>query len=159
MTQAEPHKLAHTRFTLVLIFVLMLVFFENAWRSYLSFKQFVEWPGLPTALSPLYIGISSACWVLVFGACLFGISRLNPWAPRFTILSSVIYVAYLWFNRLAFSRSTEAVAVAGFHFVLTGLFLVAIFGTLFWPGTRRLFTQAREYLNWLAARKVDQLDS
>lgn len=159
MTQTRPHKLAHTRFTLALLFVLLLILVENVWRTYLSFKQFAELPTLPTALSPVYVGISSILWAIVFGACLFGISRLNPWTPAFTMTASTGYVAYLWFNRLAFGRSSEAVAAAGFHLLLSGLFLAIIFGTLLWPGTRTLFAQARVYLLWMATRQAEQQES
>jgi hypothetical protein len=153
LVQTEPpHILVHTRFTLLLLFVLLLVFAENIARIALSIKQAIDLPNLPTSLSPVYVAITSAFWAAGFAACLFGIARLNPWAPKFTIAVSALYEVNLWLNRLAFGRSSEALATVGFHLILTLLFLGAIAGTLAMPGTRRLFADARRYLEWLKRR-------
>ncbi len=147
-------KLAHTRFTLLLLSVLLLVFAENLARAGLSIKQTIDLPNLPTSLSPVYLAVTSAFWVMAFAACLFGVSRLNPWAPKFTIAVSVAYEVNLWLNRLAFGRSSEALATTGFRLILTLVFLSIVAGTLAWPGTRRLFADAKAYLEWMKKREI-----
>ena len=143
----NPHKLSHTLLTKLLLLVLMLLCAENLARVWLSIQQAIQLPTLPTSLSPIYLATMSAAWAVGFAVCLFGISRLNPWAPRVTIVISVLFQANLWINRLAFGRSSEAFAVIGFRAMFSVLTLGLIISILIWPGTRRLFAQAKIYLD------------
>ena len=119
----------------------------------LSIQQAIELPQLATDLSPVYVAAMSAVWAVGFAVCLFGISRLNPWAPRFTIIVTLLYLTNLWLNRLAFGRSSESFATLGFYAILDAVCLALVVGTLAWPGTRRLFEQARIYLDYMRRQK------
>ncbi len=154
MAQDTPHKLKHTPATLLLSFILLALFVENVVRAVISIQQAVELPRLATDLSPIYVGAIGALWAAGFAACLFGIARLNPWAPRFTIAVTAIYMANLWLNRLALGRSSESTATLGFYAILDTTVLALVIGTLAWPGTRRLFAQAARYLEWLKQEKA-----
>jgi hypothetical protein len=144
-----PAKLSHTWLTRLLLLLMLLLSAENVSRVGLSIRQLIDLPALPTALSPVYLALTSAAWAAAFAACLFGLARLNPWAPRTTLVVNVLYQGYLWLNRLAFGRSSEAFAVIGFRALLSAAVLGVVFGVLLWPGTRRLFAQARVYLDAL----------
>ena len=146
-------KLAHSRMTLLLLLVLLLVFGENVARVALSIKQYFELPDLATALSPVYVALTSAFSAAAFAVCIWGIARLNPWAPRLTIEVSTVYLLYLLLTRLAFMRSSEARETGLFHLMIPALFLAIVIGTLAWPGTRRLFAKAAVYLDWLKSEE------
>ncbi|MCL4505173.1 MAG: hypothetical protein M1434_06730 [Chloroflexi bacterium] len=159
MAQEKPHKLRHTRFTLLLLFALLFLFAENVIGAGLSIQQAIELPKLATDLSPIYVGAMSAVWAIGFAVCLFGISRLNPWAPRITIVITTLYFVNLWVNRLAFGRSSESFATLGFYAILDAICLALVAGTLAWPGTRRLFADARRYLEWLETQSENHSET
>jgi hypothetical protein len=111
-----------------LLGVLALLCLENLARAGLSLQQAVQLPTLPTALSPIYVALSSAAWAVVYLVCIIGIVRQTAWAWWATVGVAVLYQAYLWVTRLAFARSSEAYATLVFRVILSVFTLVVVLG-------------------------------
>ena len=124
----RPHRL--------LILLLAWLCLENSARVALSIQQATQLPNLPTLLSPVYLAISSAIWAVMFAVCMICVARAWRWTPHGVLAVSVAYQVYLWINRLAFSANSEALAVAGFRFMLS-LLILGITALLLWLSRKR----------------------
>lgn len=121
---------------LILVVVSSLFALANVTRAFLAVQQAIRLPDLPVAAPAPYIMLMSAAWAIAFGVCAFGLARSHRWAPRATIIVIVLYQANLWLTHLAFSRSSEANARAGFGILLGVLFIVCIGGAALWLDRR-----------------------
>ncbi|MCS6849479.1 MAG: hypothetical protein RMN52_17405 [Anaerolineae bacterium] len=121
---------------LVLVVVSSLFALANVVRAFLAVQQANRLPDLPVAAPAPYIMLMSAAWAIAFGVCAFGLARAHRWAPRVTIIVIVLYQANLWLNHLAFARSSEANARAGFGILLSALSIVAVGGAALWLDRR-----------------------
>ncbi len=114
----------------LLLVVLILLCVENLARVGLSVQQAVQLPALPTALSPLYVAVTSAAFAAAYAACVIGVAWRAAWALPATAAIVLAYEAYLWVTRLAFSRSPEAFATLGFRVLLSAVTLGVVFSLL-----------------------------
>jgi hypothetical protein len=112
----------------LLLGVLALLCLENLVRVGLSVQQAQQLSALPTALSPLYVALTSAAWGAIYLACLLGVARQTAWAWWFTCGSVLLYEVYLWLTRLVFARSNEVFATLGFRAILSAVTLVVVLG-------------------------------
>lgn len=112
----------------LLLGVLALLCLENLVRVGLSTQQALQLSGLPTALSPVYVALTSMAWAVVYLACIVGVARQTVWAWWFTAGSVVLYEVYLWVTRLAFGRSSEVFATLGFRAILSAVTLTVVLG-------------------------------
>ena len=112
--------------------VLILLCLENLVRVGLSAQQAIQLPTLPTALSPVYVALTSAVWAAAYAVCIAGVVWQLAWAARFTVAVAVLYQVYLWVTRLAFERSSEAIATLGFRVILSLATLVVVLGLVGW---------------------------
>lgn len=122
------------RFALVIASALFAL--ANAARAVLAAQQFARLPDLPVAAPPTYIALMSVGWAIAFGVCAFGLARSRRWAARVTIVVVMLYQANLWLNYLAFARSSEAHARAGFSLLLSALSILCIGGAALWLDRR-----------------------
>jgi hypothetical protein len=112
----------------LLLVVLGLLCLENLARVGLSIQQTVQLPNLPTALSPVYVALTSALWAMGYLICVVGVIRRAAWAWWVTVAVTIGYQVYLWVTRLAFARSSEVFAVLGFRAILSAAMLVVVLG-------------------------------
>lgn len=124
----QPHRL--------LIGFLALLTVENLARAALSVEQMLRLPNLPTALSPVYVAITSAVWLVLFGACAVFTAMALRWTPRAVLAVAVAYQVYLWVNRLAFSANSAAWDTAGFR-VLLSIAMLTLIALLLWLSRSR----------------------
>jgi hypothetical protein len=102
----------------LLIIALIAFAFANLIRAALAAQQ-AALLDVPVAEPTAYVMVISAAWAAAFGACAFAFLRSRAWAARVTIAVIVLYQANLWLNHLAFARSPEAEARAGFAALLS----------------------------------------
>jgi hypothetical protein len=110
----------------LLLVVLILLCAENLVRVVLAVQQAVQLPALPTALSPVYVAVTSVVWAAAYVACIVGVAWQRNWALRLTAVVVVLYQVYLWFTRMAFSRSPEVFATLGFRAILSTVMVLAV---------------------------------
>lgn len=122
------------RFALVVASALFAL--ANAARAILAAQQLAHLPDLPVAAPPIYIVLMSVGWAIAFSVCAFGLARSRRWAARVTIVVIVLYQANLWLNHLAFARSSEAYARAGFGVLLSMLSILSMGGAALWLDRR-----------------------
>ncbi|PJF47378.1 MAG: hypothetical protein D6709_01185 [Chloroflexi bacterium] len=114
----------------------------NAARAFLAVQQAARLLDLPAAAPAPYVALMSVAWAIAFGACAAGLARARRWAARVTIVAIVLYQANLWLNHLAFTRSSEASARAGFGALLSALSILCIGGAALWLDVRSAGRQA-----------------
>lgn len=124
----QPHRL--------LIGLLALLVAENLVRAGLSVDQIFRLSNLPTALSPVYVAITSAVWLVLFGACAVFTAMPRRWTPRAVLAVAAVYQVYLWVNRLAFSANSAAWDAAGFR-VLLSIAMLTLIALLLWLSRSR----------------------
>jgi hypothetical protein len=112
----------------LLLGVLALLCLENLVRVGLSIQQALQLSSLPTALSPIYVALTSMAWAAVYLACIVGVASQTAWAWWFAAGTVVLYEVYLWVTRLAFARSSEAFATLGFRAILSAVTLMVVLG-------------------------------
>ena len=112
----------------LLLGVLALLCLENLVRVGLSIQQALQLPTLPTALSPVYVALTSMAWAVVYLVCIISVARQTAWAWWFTAGAAVLYEVYLWVTRLAFARSSEVFATLGFRTILSAVMLIVVLG-------------------------------
>ncbi len=114
---------------------------ENLARAVLSVLQARALPDLPTSLSPWVVAASGALWFAVFAAAFALVARRARHAAAFSLAAMAAYQANLWLNRLALSRSSEAIETAGFRAILSALSFAALAGALIVSQVWRPFGQ------------------
>lgn len=102
--------------TILAVLVLYIAVF-NFTRFYQAIQR---WPLLQQLLpfSPVYMVISGLIWSL-FGLVVFwALWRGTAWAPRITIVSTILYLLYFWFDRLLMPNYPQRNANAYFNLVI-----------------------------------------
>lgn len=129
-------KLLRLRRYLPVLPAVVLLWFcvENLARVVLSVQQMRALPDLPTSIQPGYLAATGAVWLIAFAAALAAVARRARRAARFSLAVMALYQGYLWFNRLALSRSSEAVETLGFRAILTAVSLLLLAGALLAAG-------------------------
>lgn len=127
---------------LALVVATALFALANAARALLAAQQAARLPDLPAAAPAPYVALMSAAWAVGFGVCALGLARARRWAARVTIMVIVLYQANLWLNHLAFTRSSEAHARAGFGALLSALSILCVGGAALWLKRRSAARQA-----------------
>jgi len=125
--RAPPERVQAPRLTLL---VLGWLCAENLARAILSILQARALPDVPTSLPPWYVAAAGAVWFAVFAAAFVLAARRSARAAVFSLAALAVYQANLWLNRLALSRSSEAIETAGFRAILSALSFVALAGAL-----------------------------
>ena len=96
-------------------------------------------PDLPMTVSWTYLATMGGLWGAVFIACVVGLVRFRSWGRWSTLVATTLYEAHVWLNHLLFDASDYAYMVWPRDLVLTALLLVVVWGTLNWPGVRKVF--------------------
>jgi len=127
--------------TLLLWMVLSL----SAWGA-IRFYAALRWWGVLTEfdarLSPIYLSITGAGWVVAGGVLLFGMLLGKAWTRPAMLTSILLWLIEYWIERLFYqtARSNLAFAVIGSFIVM----IVAVFATTL-RGTKLFFTRSEEH--------------
>jgi hypothetical protein len=127
--------------TLLLWMVLIL----SAWSAVRFFAALRWWSVLnefEANLSPLYLSISGAGWVVAGGVLLSGILRRKKWVPLAIVASILVWLIEYWIERVIFQSSR-----ANLPFALTFSILVVIVGWILviLPRTKSYFAKSEEH--------------
>ena len=121
---------------ILLIGILLLLIAANLARAWLAAQWLAGWQ--PDA----YIALVSLLWTAAFGGCALGLAGNRRWAAPATIIAYLGYQLYLWLERLAFVRASEAIERAGWIILLSVLSSVAI-SLIAWQCSSRARPSAR----------------
>ena len=90
--------------------------------------------------SPFYIFLTGLVWTLVGLLIYVGLWLGHPWARRWTVLVTIMYVIYYWFDRLVFQNAVPRTNWP-FALLVTLLWLIFTAGTLLLPASRKFFAK------------------
>ena len=127
--------------TLLLWMVLIL----SAWGAVRFFASLRWWNVLnefEASLSPLYLSITGASWVLAGGVFLSGILRRRKWALPAVVASIFVWLIEYWIERVFFQSSR---ANLPFALTLSILAIVITWILAVLPGTKSYFTKSEEH--------------
>jgi hypothetical protein len=99
---------------------------------------------LPLAIPLPYLAAGGLLWGSVFTVAALGVWRLWPWARKLLLGAIVLYQLHVWANHLAFDTSDYSRLVWPFDIGISVAWAVFVWGFLFLPGIRRLFSAMRD---------------
>lgn len=136
MPQKRPFRV-----TLLLWLVLSL----SAWGAVRLFATFRWWSVLNefgARLTPLYLSITGAGWIVIGGVLLWSLFIGKSWARQAIPLSVFLWVLEYWVERMFFESPR-----ANFFFALTASILLCLvtFFSAFNQKTKRFFIKSEEH--------------
>lgn len=125
--------------------LLWLVLSLSAWGAVRLFATFRWWSVLnefETRLSPLYLSITGAGWIVVGGLLLWSLFNGKSWARLAISISIFLWVAEYWVERTFFEAPR-----ANFFFVLIASILLCVvtFFSAFNQKAKRFFIRSEEH--------------
>lgn len=126
--------------TALCVFILLFSLIRGL-RAALALVQWSFLESLPINVSPLYLFLNGALWSLAGFTLLFGLWRASSWSRPGTMIASILFSLWTWFDLLwikaSEARSTRWPFTAGV--TLLGLGLVWI--SLNLPASKAYFDQ------------------
>ena len=99
---------------------------------------------LSLAMPLPYLGIGGLAWGIVFVVVSFGIWRVRPWARKALVAAITIYQLHIWINHFLFDSSVYSRQVWPFEAGISLVWVIVVWGFLFLPGIKRLYSKTRE---------------
>ncbi len=131
----RPHSVNYFALAVLYLGVVNLV---RAWLA-LGGQPFIE--TLPLTMPLPYLAACSIVWGIVFAVAALGLWRLWPWARPLLLGAIVIYQLHIWVNHWILDRSDYARQVWPFEIGISIASIMVIWGYLFLPGIRRLYSK------------------
>lgn len=126
-------------FSVTVLIVVVLIFTSlNGFRCLEAFQYWHFLTSLSMSVSPAYLAISGAIWVLIGIALIWILWRGQPSAPRILQVVAVIYGLYYWLDRWLLTVSILRERWP-FALLMTALGLIFIFVALTRPKVRTFF--------------------
>ena len=125
--------------------LLWLVLSLSAWGAVRLFAAFRWWNVLNefgARLSPLYLSITGAGWIVVGGVLLWSLFSGKSWARLAIPISIVIWVMEYWVERMFFEAPR---ANLYFALSLSILLFIVTFSSAFNQKTKRFFIRSEEH--------------
>jgi hypothetical protein len=95
---------------------------------------------LPLTMPLPYLGLGGLFWGVVFVVTALGIWRVWQWARRLLLGAVIVYQLHIWINHLVFDTSIYARQVWPFAAGISLVWIIVVWGFLFLPGIRRIYT-------------------
>jgi hypothetical protein len=125
--------------------LLWLVLSPLAWGA-IRLLAALRWWGVlyefGARLSPLYLSITGAGWVVVGGVLLWSMFSGKPWARLAIPISVFLWLAEYWIERLMFELPRANLPFAS---ITSGLLLIVTLTSAFSRSTRNFFMKSEEY--------------
>jgi hypothetical protein len=131
---------------LVLSILVALLAVANLGRLIMAIYYAKRLPDLPMTLTWTYLAAMGGVWFIVLGGCVGGLVYFRSWGRLATLVAVPIYQIHVWINHLAFDASERAGQLWPRDLVCTVILLVIIWGALWLPGVRRVFSPPVESL-------------
>ncbi|HXF84435.1 MAG TPA: hypothetical protein VNK49_03520 [Anaerolineales bacterium] len=127
--------------TLLLWMVLSL----SAWGG-IRFAAALQWWDVliefESRLSPLYLSITGASWVIAGGVLLFGMMRGTPWVRPALLIYILLWLVVYWIERIFFEAPRANLPFA----LITSIVLLSLsLMSVLHPKTKRFFTKDEEH--------------
>jgi hypothetical protein len=99
---------------------------------------------LALAMPLPYLGVGGLTWGIVFILVSFGIWRVWPGARKVLLGAIVVYQCHIWINHFVFDTSVYSRQVWPFEAGISLVWIIVVWGFLFLPGIKRLYSRTRE---------------
>jgi hypothetical protein len=99
---------------------------------------------LSLAMPLPYLGIGGLAWGSVFILVSFGIWRVWPGARKVLLGVIIVYQCHIWINHFVFDTSVYSRQVWPFEAGISLGWIIVVWGFLFLPGIKRLYSRTRE---------------
>lgn len=129
-----------TWFALAVLY-LGLVNLARAWLA-LNGSSFER--TLPLAAPLPYFGLGGLFWGVAFVVIAFGLWRVWLWARKAMLGAILIYQLHIWINHFVLDASVYSRQVWPFEAGLSLAWIMVVWGWLFLPGIKRLYSETRE---------------
>ena len=129
-----------TLFALAVLY-LGLVNVARAWLA-LNGSSFER--TLPLAAPLPYLGLGGLLWGVAFVVIAFGLWRVWLWARKAMLGAILIYQLHIWINHFVFDSSVYSRQVWPFEAGTSLAWIMVVWGFLFLPGIKRLYSETRE---------------
>ena len=129
-----------TLFALAVLY-LGLVNLARAWLA-LNGSSFER--TLPLAAPLPYFGLGGLFWGVAFVVIAFGLWRVWLWARKAMLGAILIYQLHIWINHFVLDASVYSRQVWPFEAGLSLAWIMVVWGWLFLPGIKRLYSKIRE---------------
>ena len=127
-----------------LIIVTIFYTFLHLFRFYYSLLQWDFLIGQEIAVSPIYLTLSGAFWVLIGGILIWGLWRGSPWAPNLTRISILVYFTFFWIDRVFLTKDIFAQMNNPFAILLSLIVIMLIFWLLSRSKSRAFFGEIND---------------
>jgi hypothetical protein len=91
-----------------------------------------------------YLGLGGLFWGVAFVVIAFGLWRVWLWARKAMLGAILIYQLHIWINHFVFDSSVYSRQVWPFEAGLSLAWIMVVWGMLFLPGIKRLYSKTRE---------------
>lgn len=129
-----------TFFALAVLYLGML----NVARAWLALNGASFERTLALAMPLPYFGFGGLFWGVAFVVIAFGIWRVWLWARRALLGAIIIYQLHIWINHFIFDSSVYSRQVWPFEAGISLVWIIVVWGFLFLPGIKRLYSKTRE---------------
>jgi hypothetical protein len=127
-----------------LVVLVLTIGVLNLLRAVQTVKQW-EFLGELLPISPTYFVISGLVWGLLGLVIAGGLFLGGGWAPRLLRVTSLIYMIYIWLDRLVLRDPSSRYPGSMFFAVLSIIILVIIFWILSRQNVRAYFGETHEH--------------
>jgi hypothetical protein len=122
-----------------------MVLILSAWGAVRFFAALSWWDVLSeygSSLSPLYLSVTGAGWLLAGGVLLYAIFRRQGWARPGAVTFILLWLIEYWVERVFFQAQR---ANLPFALTLSLLTIIVTWILAFLPGTRSFFAKSEEH--------------
>jgi len=99
---------------------------------------------LPMSVTPVFLGVSAAIWLVIGSVLFFGLLLAKAWSPRLTRWAAIIYAVTVWLDRLILQAKGPQQSNWLFELALSVILIASIFGILALPKMRACFGEGNE---------------
>ena len=131
---------------LILSILVVLLAVANLGRMVMAIYYAKRLPDLPMTLSWTYLAVMGGVWFTILGGCVGGLIYFRPWGRLATLVTVPVYQIHVWANHLALDASERAGQLWPRDLACTAILLVIVWGVLWLPGVRRVFSPPVESL-------------
>jgi peptidoglycan/LPS O-acetylase OafA/YrhL len=99
---------------------------------------------LPLSVSPVYLGVNAAVWMIIGGVLAFGLWRVRSWALPATRWAIIVYFLEVWLDRVVLQPKGPQQSTWLFDLLLSLVIIASSIGNIALPKVRAYFGEGNE---------------
>ena len=139
-----PPRRKHSRSVTLFALAVLYLGLVNLARAWLALNRSSFERTLALAVPLPYLGLSGLFWGAAFVVIAFGLWPVWVWARKAMLGAILIYQLHIWINHFVFDSSVYSRQVWPFEAGLSLAWIIVVWGFLFLPGIKRLYSKTRE---------------